>query len=293
MQNLGRKKFIYFVILHYQALQVTIECINSIKKLSQDVVGIRIVVVDNASPNKSGIQLKELYSDDMRVSVIINKENNGFAKGNNMGFAYAKNSGADFIVLINNDTLIKDLLFGEKILSIYEENKFGVLGPDILSIKDGIHQNPTKGFRITRGEVGKRIVKARLILLANKCGLTNFLYRHRDTNKVYNNDYKNQYTVTSDYLYVLHGSCLIFSPEYIQVFDGLNDKTFMYYEEYILAYECMKNNIKMIYSPELAIEHYRNVSTNSSISQKDLKKKINFYYTESLKSLKVLHSILK
>ncbi len=50
----------------------------------------KIVIVDNASPDKSGALLKEHYKNDDHVEVLLNQENLGFARGNNVGFRYAE-----------------------------------------------------------------------------------------------------------------------------------------------------------------------------------------------------------
>lgn len=55
-----KKIKVAFVILHYQAIEMTIKCINSLYK-TFDISENFIVVVDNASPNKSGNELKNIY----------------------------------------------------------------------------------------------------------------------------------------------------------------------------------------------------------------------------------------
>lgn len=283
----------YFVVLHYQAINETVDCVKSLKQLNTDMSISHIFVVDNASPNKSGKQLQELYKDDKYVDVILSDSNLGFAKGNNLGFMKAKGAMADFIVLINNDTLIKDSLFLDKLSSIYERTKFAVLGPDILSIKDQVHQNPMSGLDMSPTSLRKRIIKAKLILSANKLGLTKLLMSKRNTNNVYKNNYKEEKIIDLNSNLVLQGSCLIFSKEYIERFDGLYDGTFMYYEENILAYRCFSNNLKMVYSPEIQIEHYRNVSTNIAFDKDKDKRKLDFFYKQTVKSLSLLLNMVK
>ena len=81
---------VYFVILHYQTVSETTQCVSSIiNNIEYD--NKHIIIVDNSSPNKSGTYLKEYYKYDKNIEVIINKENLGFAKGNNIGYAYARN----------------------------------------------------------------------------------------------------------------------------------------------------------------------------------------------------------
>ena len=79
-----------FLLLHYKNADVTMECINSIMKVEKDEK-YDIVVVDNASKNGSIEQLKLEYQDEKNIHFIQNEENLGYARGNNIGFAYAKN----------------------------------------------------------------------------------------------------------------------------------------------------------------------------------------------------------
>lgn len=280
----------FFVVLHYQAYEVTCNCIDSLLSLNNDVAEIHIIIVDNASPNGSGVKLQQKYRCEKSVEVIINKSNEGFAKGNNIGFLVAKEEDADFIILINNDTLIPDQHFAEKVLSIYQRTSFGVLGPDILSVKDGVHQNPAKGIVLSKGNITKKILKAYLILAVNRFQFMSDRFLRKNSNKNFNNDYLHEYEITPSSHLLLHGSCLVFSPDYVKIRDGLNDGTFMYYEEDILACDCFMNGIKMMYSPDVKIEHYRSIST--SLEKDNNQKRIAFFYENALVSLKVLRKML-
>ena len=65
-----KKIKVAFVILHYQAIEMTIKCINSLYK-TFDISENFIVVVDNASPNKSGNELKKIYIKYDNIKIII------------------------------------------------------------------------------------------------------------------------------------------------------------------------------------------------------------------------------
>ncbi len=281
---------LYFVILHYQDYETTIKAIESILELQKDhsEYKIRIIVVDNASPNHSYQILREQYKDNEAVMIKYNQNNDGFAKGNNIGYKIAKENDADFIVLINNDTLINDRFFASKVVDLYQSEEFGVLGPDIYSVYEGIHQNPMKSFAITGNNVKKRIHRARMILLLNKLGVYELISHYINSNRDFTGEnYKNACVIDQKSNLVLHGSCLIFSKEFIKHFNGLYDKTFMYYEEHILAFICQQEGIKMFYSPEIHIEHYRKGSTKAKHDNR-----ISFFQTHSIESLKCLNRII-
>ena len=131
-----------FVILHYNTIDETINCINSIKNKVRGKK--KIIIVDNCSPNNSGIKLKEKYKDDNEISVIINKENLGFAKGNNVGFKYSLKFDPDYICILNNDVELVNDNFDDLVEKCYEEENFAVLSPDIFSTFSKVHQSPKR-----------------------------------------------------------------------------------------------------------------------------------------------------
>ena len=95
---------IYFVVLHYQNIDDTINCLNSIKKMKKiDDINIKIVLIDNKSPNNSGKVLKKMYENDPIIHTILLDENLGFSKANNIGYKYAKENKPDMIIVNNND----------------------------------------------------------------------------------------------------------------------------------------------------------------------------------------------
>jgi len=61
---------------------------------------------------------------------------------------------------------------------------------------------------------------------------------------------------------ILHGACLIFSPSYIEEFEGLNKDTFLYMEEDILKLNADYYKFKMLYSGDLVIYHKEDAATD-------------------------------
>ncbi|MED1471925.1 glycosyltransferase family 2 protein [Bacillus salipaludis] len=272
---------ISFVILHYLTEQDTIECIESILN-NVSYKEYSIVVVDNGSPNDSGERLKTRYQNNSKVDVIISDNNLGFAKGNNLGFIKAKYEyHSDFIILLNNDTIIEQQDFIDKVLSKYSTKKFAVLGPNIISTIDNNHQNP-QPFRIkNKKDAWYQLIRHLALLILNYSKLEPLIKKILNKikrEKIFNTSHKREMIDVQ-----LHGSCLIFSPIYIQKFDGLYDKTFMYFEEDILFYLCKKNNLETLYSPEVIIFHKEDSATNEYLKNNLLKNR--FIYKHSLRSI--------
>ena len=92
------------ILVNYNGLNDTIECIESIKKSIYD--DYKIIVVENASDDIDIIQQNEYIK--VNADLIILKENLGFSGGNNQGILFAKERyNPDYYFLLNNDTVIE------------------------------------------------------------------------------------------------------------------------------------------------------------------------------------------
>ena len=282
-----------FVILHYQAIDETKECVNSIFK-NVEYQNYSIVIVDNCSPNNSGQELMNYYRNNEKVTVLLNSENNGFAKGNNIGYQYAKDYlGAKFIACINNDTLIEDAEFITKVIKLYENEKFHLMGPDIITL-DGKHQNPYRMNALSLVEVNHFLsnfnkIKNTTIIKAylRKIPLLPKLVRMVKGNKNQQTNYLRQYQDI-----VLHGAAIIFSPLYIEKETyAFYPKTFMYAEEDILYHLCKKKGYKILYSPVTSILHKEDASTDLVI--KTNVAKLNFIFKHLRDSYLILKDLLE
>ncbi|MCY7152797.1 glycosyltransferase, partial [Streptococcus gallolyticus subsp. gallolyticus] len=114
------------------------------------------------SPNDSFNEVKRALGDKKNIIYIKSEENLGFAKGNNLGFMYAKEKiFPDFIIVINNDTEIHQESFQNVIVEKYERYSFYILGPDIVTL-DGFHQNPGEKQSWSKAELREFRIKRRL-----------------------------------------------------------------------------------------------------------------------------------
>ena len=162
-----------YIVLHYQEYDETIECDEYIKK-NHGCGKTIIAIVDNASPNHSGLRLQQLYEKDSEVYVIINDNNEGFARGLNIGIEYLKKRrNPDFYVLLNNDTVLSSENWDDTIIDLYDKYHFAVLGPDIVSPDGNKHDNPSEKQDITKK---KRIT------------ISNVYSANMDRNKKYNKE---------------------------------------------------------------------------------------------------------
>lgn len=281
-----------FAILHYNVVAETEKCVVSILERI-DTDDFEIVVVDNCSPNHSGEQIKNLFDGKEHVSVILNKENLGFARGNNVGFRYLKyEKKCDFIVVMNNDTyLIQDDFF-KVIQDEYARSHFAVLGPKIYC-PGGLNQNPVKTKLMSIAELERMRARWRRRRLRNilHLGFWDTLYSFIADRLGPGPNHNRPSTEIRQEGVELHGCCFVFSPEFISRYDGFNSGTFMYQEEDILYAEMLRDNMLMVYNPDLKIYHMEKASTNSAYNGS--RKKNIFVYSNYLASSEVLLNVLK
>ncbi|MED3897042.1 glycosyltransferase [Priestia aryabhattai] len=284
---------ITYVILHYLTNDDTSKCVKSIQQCNQNQ-DFNIVIVDNASHNESFLSIKEEFSNLSNVYFIENDYNMGFAQGNNIGYDYAKNIlKASFIVILNNDIIVKDREIYIKIKESYKKYNYHIMGPDIISLIDEGHQNPLSNVTSSKKEIYSNITRYTLLLLLNYIYIEELIiklkkklfFSKQEKLKVENfNEIKENIP--------LHGSFLIFSPSFIiknnEAFDG---RTFLFLEEDILFYKAKINNYKTLYYPEICVLHKEDSSTDF-LTKSKLKKR-RFIYKNLIKSSLVLKRILK
>lgn len=119
------------IIINFNTVSITKECLDSIRKNTKGIT-YEIIVVDNASTDGSKDMLKK-YSRRFGIKVIMNKINRGFGPGNNQGIKISK---GDFILLLNTDTIIHDEVLS-KMCSFLKGNKKIGIATCALRNKDG------------------------------------------------------------------------------------------------------------------------------------------------------------
>lgn len=276
-------KIISFIILHYMAIEETMQCIQSIKRMDNQEE-IRIVVVDNASPNRSGEQLRKTYCEDEQIDVIINEKNEGFSRGNNIGCQYARKKwNPAFYVVTNNDIVFLQKDFCEKVKEEYKQSEFSVMGMDIYCEKKGIHQSPL-AYRVPKlNEIKKTIILNSIMLK----GLNVML----PVMKAYFNRIDSGGSNAMGYdKYCKNicpmGACMIFSRKYMDKRRTIFwPETDFYYEEFLLTLWCLNNNETIVYQPQIKALHNEGVSTR--YVDKEYKKRIKFRMTNILKAAKI------
>jgi len=117
-------KRVILVIVHYGDIATTKKCIDSITKYSKI---FHIIVVNN----DQRVELRKSHFQKEHISIIQNRENTGFARGVNSGIKEALSLSPDYILLLNNDTWVKNDIL-KPLLNFAEINTdAGIIAPVI------------------------------------------------------------------------------------------------------------------------------------------------------------------
>lgn len=114
------------IILNWNGRQDTLACLESVAKIrARDC---RIIVADNGSTDGSLEAISNCYPD---VCLIDNKENLGFAAGNNSAICGALDSGSEYIFLLNNDTIVDERIIDAFLSAASKMPRTAVFGAKI------------------------------------------------------------------------------------------------------------------------------------------------------------------
>ena len=293
------EKLFAFVLLHYNEAEITKKSIASIRENTKGHAAA-IVVVDNCSPDGSGDRLMKEFEPDPMVTVLKARENLGFAKGNNMGYAYAKDElRASFICVMNNDVLLIQPDFIDRIYREYESYAYGIIGPHITLLHGTnymylkLHSKAYFERALEESNRMYRYYSSKLYPVRNKINqlldviVPSFKLQKKQPESL--DDQINQILAgrTAHKNIVLHGCCLIFTPAYLEKFsDAFDNRTFMFREEEMLYLRCRRKKIETIYQPSIDILHLEDMSTNATF-KKDNKREA-FKWKCQIDSLKLL-----
>ena len=271
------KKKLSFIILQYNTPKETLECVESIQKNLKNKKDYSIIIIDNHSSKENLKLFYKLFNGKNNLDILKLDKNNGFSRGNNIGFEYArKKYNPDFYYIINNDTIISQKNTIELIEEEYKKSQFDVMGPDVIN-PDGKHSSPIK-IEISKTIIGMKI-KWIMKIIKNSI----FIKKHLSSNSKYFDKRQEQV--------ILHGPALIFSKKcFNKLQKPFYPETFLFWEEGILGINSRRYGLKSIYNPRLKILHNESSSINKGKSS--LKKKL-FHFKHLNKSMNIYYSYKK
>lgn len=258
----------YVIILNYNGWKDTVECLDSV--FQTEHINYKVIVCDNKSYDNSINNIKSwldgkldireicrntllkthlkkkpsyIYWDkplkdsyDSPLLLVENRENRGFAAGNNIGINIAMNQNdCDCLFILNNDTVITPS-------TIYEGTQlFNKPNIGIVSTLVKYYNDPSKlAWRKT--------------------------YYNPETGYEY--PVLKTHTVSNKYLYKYTGMAFFVSKEFVKTIGLMNEKYFLYFEELDWSIRS-KNKYQQAFAQSSIVYHKEasSVSYESPLSQ--------------------------
>lgn len=232
-------KNIFISMLNFNGNNNTIVCVDSLRKINGADIKLTVLIIDNGSAQRLNLENKLL--ENMRIKVINNVKNLGFAGGHNVGIKYALENGAEYVVILNNDTYV-DKNFLKELLGVAEkDNKIGILVPKIYFAPGfEFHKN-----RYKKEDLGKIFWCAGGIM-----DWENVIGHHRGVDEADNGQYDKVEEAE-----LATGCCMLIKREVFEKVGIFDDKYFLYYEDSDLNIRARNEGFKTIYVPKSIIWH--------------------------------------
>ncbi|MDY6933951.1 MAG: glycosyltransferase family 2 protein [Spirochaetota bacterium] len=212
------------VIVNWNNLSDTTECLESLKQINYS--NYNIVMVDNGSDGDDAKFLKERFSDYIRL--IANDRNYGFAEGCNIGIRDAIDCGAEYIVLLNNDTIVDPDFLSEVVKAAHSDRRIGIAGGKIYS-----YEIP-KMIWFAGGKINYWTGKTLL----------------RGSGKIDNGQFDESTEVNW-----ICGCFMLISTDLLQKVGMLDKRLFFGWEDVDLCIRAYKEGFKIIFVPDSKIWH--------------------------------------
>ena len=217
---------IYIIIINWNQYNHTANCIRSLQSISYSEH--RIIVVDNASSDGSAEKLEKEFSS--QVDLILHKINTGFTGGSNAGIQYALAQGAQYIMLLNNDTIVHHNFIEPLMEQIRLNPAIGVVTPKIYYL------NNSKTNRIWAA--------------GGETTLWMGISRSRGRGQIDNGQFNSVQEV--DYA---SGCCLLTTRDVLEEVGLLTNSYFAYYEDVDWCFRAKQMGYQIMYVPQSSIWH--------------------------------------
>ncbi|HAR99611.1 MAG: Glycosyl transferase family 2 [Candidatus Moranbacteria bacterium GW2011_GWC2_37_73] len=242
---------VFVVILNFNGKNILLDCLTSVFK--SDYSNLEIVVVDNNSTDESFEKARLNFS---RSHFIKNDENIGFSKGNNVGIRYALEKFADYVFVLNNDTILEKTTISSLVKTAQENPLAGIISPLILNA-----DNESVWF--AGGKVQWRKMKSVHL-----------------TKKSSGNIYFSEY---------LSGCAMFIKKEVFKKVGLFDERFFLYYEDADFSLRSKKAGFDLLIDPTITIQHLEQSSSNDSKNYWLVLSGLLFFQTHSNAFWKVWH----
>ena len=233
------KPSVLIVILNYGTFEMTLHLIRELR-VSLEYDNYEIMVVDNCSPNESA-EVLEKKSRELNFIFYKNKTNAGYAAGNNIGIRYGIEHGFRYSWILNNDVELREKNILEHMIEIAEKNPVvGCVGPMIYALDGSICAPYCRRLTFWNMTLG---------IVAEK-------------------RYREKYIYVSREVYRVYGCCMLLNNKVMSDVDCMDERTFLYGEEDILAERMLAKKYVSYYDSVVSVTHKESASMKNMLKNR-------------------------
>lgn len=149
-------KKITAVVLNWNRPDDTISCVRSLQGCGYR--DLDFILVDNASTDDSVVRIQSELGE---IPMIRRPSNGGYAAGNNAGIQYAREHGADYVLVINNDVVVTPGFLDPMVAELEGDPRVGIVTCDARFQSDRSRTYPTGGSISFVRAAGVRLPKSK------------------------------------------------------------------------------------------------------------------------------------
>ena len=180
-----------------------------------------------------------------RLRIILNDKNYGYSDANNVAITYARKAlNPDYVLLLNNDTIVHKLFLNELVAAAEHDETIGMAGPKIYNCDvDGRHDV--------------------LYFTGGRIDMTRGLVRYLNEPEID----KGQYDSIGEFDY-LSGACLLVRKELLDGVGLLSTDYFLYWEDVDWCFRARQLGYRLAYVPSAIVWHKVSVTTSKIAGKK-------------------------
>lgn len=237
-------KHLWVIVLNWNGANLTNSCIDSLALVNSKSFKTHILVVDNGSTDDSIKTINKhlglvKFAKNITHELIETGSNEGYAGGNNVGCRYALEHGADYLIVLNNDTLV-DKHFADKLVKSYiQNNQRAIICPKIYFAPGYEYKTYMKS------EIGKVIWS-----VGGKIDWKNIYGTNRGVDQIDQGQFDREEEVD-----FASGACFLVGREIVAQVGLFDESYFMYLEDLDYCHRVQMADLKVIYTPRSKIWH--------------------------------------
>lgn len=235
------KPKVSIIVLTFNGLNLTKEELIDISKLETKGLDAETIVVDNGSKDGTEEALSNYKLPNMGYKFIETGANLGFAGGNNVGIKDALDRGADYVMVLNNDTILDRNVLVCLTGVLEQDQSVGAVSPKIYF---------APGFEFHKERYDKIDIGKVIWYAGGKIDWKNVYGSTRGVDEVDAGKYD-----TAQETDFATGTCLILRVKALEEVGLFDEKFFMYYEDTDLSQRMKKAGWKVLYYPGALIWH--------------------------------------